>query len=589
MPDDRTLFVTRRPWLIYLGLALLLAGSLLPRLGEDVALSSHESYVAVTARNMLENRGVVLPDGRRPSPYLIPNFNDEPRLRKPPLPYWIVAGLGRLTGEVNEWTARLPAVLAAIATALTLAWLVRQQGGRSEGWLAGLTVATMVGFLLLARRAMADMPLAFFTTACCAAMWTACGRQGRKRFAWLTVAGATGGLAVLTKGPAAILFLPGPALVVAGVIAQNLWRRPQADPQRRADVAWTFRGMLAATLLFLAISLAWPIYVSARVPEAASIWKAESIGRAVGDLGREEPVYFYLLRLPVLVLPWTYFFLHGIGLAIRRVANNTGDRAWLLFVGAWLLVPLLGFSAAAGKQDHYLLPALPAAAIYATMAMKHLFSPGSPAAARAARRVGLIHGGAFVAAGVATAVYVIHIHAAHQVGGVLLGGLIAAVGILATLLAARGRFYSGQVALAVAILVALPVAWSTLVGPVDKATEAERFGRDVARLVPPDAPLFFFAEDNATVIFYADRPIPLLTDSETLAAAILAESDMFVIGRSSPLPQVTPPRRWNLLAFEGDTAKSVKGLWLFRGTAASDGDLAQQPTPEPAKERSTLP
>jgi len=505
------------------------------------------------------------------------------------LAYWLVAIPSRWVGEVNEWIARVPSVLAAVGTVLTLAWLVKQRRGWREGWLAGMTVATMMGFLMLARRAMADMPMTFFVTACCAAMWTACDRRGRGRFGWLVVAGVAGGLAVLAKGPAPLLVLPGPVLVALVVMARDPRRRgrearPIAESTSHdraldvpADRTWTMAGVTAGVLIFLALGLAWPIGVLVHIPTAASVWGSESIGRAMGQIGREEPAYFYLLRLPILVLPWTYFFLHGVWRAIRRAVSGAGDRDWLLFIGAWLLLPLIGFSMAVGKQDHYILPALPAAAIYVAMAMSELFSP---AAARAGKRVAAAHGTAFLGAGVAAVLYVLWAHPAYQVGGVLLGSLLVAAGALALVLAVRGRLYGGQVVLAAALLIALPLAWTTMIGPIDKATEAKRFGQDVAGLVPPETPVFFLTEENATVIFYANRTIPLWTRARALATKSLADGDLFLISRTaSPPPPMTPPRRWRILAFEGDPSGPEKGLWLFCGTVVRESAPSPRPVP----------
>ena len=105
----------RRPaWLAVAGLLALVAILFSFRLGQDVPLSSHEALLAETARNMVLDHPVTRPDGSQPSPYLVPNFNGSDRLKKTPLPYWTVAGLARLTGGVDEWTARLPAAVTGV-------------------------------------------------------------------------------------------------------------------------------------------------------------------------------------------------------------------------------------------------------------------------------------------------------------------------------------------------------------------------------------------------------------------------------------------------------------------------------------------
>jgi 4-amino-4-deoxy-L-arabinose transferase-like glycosyltransferase len=48
---------------------------------------------------------------------------------KPSLLSWLIAGTARLTGTVDEWSARLPAVLAVLGTALLVQHLVRRNAG----------------------------------------------------------------------------------------------------------------------------------------------------------------------------------------------------------------------------------------------------------------------------------------------------------------------------------------------------------------------------------------------------------------------------------------------------------------------------
>jgi hypothetical protein len=85
-----------------------------------------------------------------------------------------------------------------------------------------------------------------------------------------------------------------------------------------------------------------------------------------------QPVYYYLLVLPLLVMPWTAFFVDGLlqskswlarvkdGL-VTPVAGNV--RQLLILALAWLLFPLLFFSFSNSKLPGYILPILPAAAL----------------------------------------------------------------------------------------------------------------------------------------------------------------------------------------------------------------------------------
>ena len=79
-----------------MGLWCLLSGVLA---SSSIPLDSHEIFVAETAQEMLQ-RG----------DWIVPYFNGEPRLNKPPVSYWATAALAYAAGaapRVSEIHARL--------------------------------------------------------------------------------------------------------------------------------------------------------------------------------------------------------------------------------------------------------------------------------------------------------------------------------------------------------------------------------------------------------------------------------------------------------------------------------------------------
>ncbi len=68
--------------------------------------------------------------------WLLPKLYDQIYLAKPPLDYWILASLEKLTGMANEGIWRLPSAIAGTLMAVFLCWI----GGRWFGRLGGLTV-----------------------------------------------------------------------------------------------------------------------------------------------------------------------------------------------------------------------------------------------------------------------------------------------------------------------------------------------------------------------------------------------------------------------------------------------------------------
>ena len=74
----------------------------------------HEILVLRTAHEMHE-RG----------DWIVPYFNGEPRLKKPPLSYWLTgmtAALAGADGAVVAWHGRVPSLLAGLLMTLLLVW-----------------------------------------------------------------------------------------------------------------------------------------------------------------------------------------------------------------------------------------------------------------------------------------------------------------------------------------------------------------------------------------------------------------------------------------------------------------------------------
>ncbi|MCX5655252.1 MAG: glycosyltransferase family 39 protein [Planctomycetota bacterium] len=578
-----------RRWLAPLALAALMGGLLFARLGDDLPLRSHEALLAETARNMYMGRPVQLADGSRPSPWLVPNFNDVPRLRKTPLPYWTVAGLACLTGAVDEWTARLPSALAALGTALITLALVRRWDGRLASLAAAATLVTSAEFLIAARSALSDMPMTFFCTASLAAVWMAVETRGARRFAWLLATGAAAALAMLAKGPVPAIVLPLPLAVAAVIMLVRLVRPKDPLKARGAEWAWTLGGVAAGTLVFFAIAMPWPVYVWLKVPQAIDIWRAESVDRSTGDFGHQEPIYFYVIRLPLLLAPWTVFFIHGLVVAARRVRREPAARAWLLFLGAWFVGTLAAISAAAGKQDHYLLPLVPACAAYIALSLRHFLQPSSPRAERAGIRVMQAHGFALIVlcvAGFLALVHLsmqlgllpptphisqdfaafffkkgLHVPAAYILIICLVGGIATAV------LAVPQGLHRSLAALVATFAAVFLLAMSTMIGPVDRAAVAADFGRKIRTVVPADAPLFSYVGSNNTVIFYAGRPIPILVGPDSVRQELARGRPFYLIdhGKHEGLPPQA--EGFTLVLREEDPIRPDEGFRLLKSAA----------------------
>src|ERR1043166_2054327 len=90
----------------YVLLLAVSAALCLPNLGGPSLWDIDEGNNAEAAREMLESDN-----------WVVPTFNGQLRVDKPALLYWLQLGAYKIFG-VNEFAARLPSALAALATVL---------------------------------------------------------------------------------------------------------------------------------------------------------------------------------------------------------------------------------------------------------------------------------------------------------------------------------------------------------------------------------------------------------------------------------------------------------------------------------------
>jgi len=111
-----------------------------------------EPRFAEASREMIERRDCV-----------VPYFNNQLRLDKPPLTYWTQVASFKIFGE-NDFAARFPSAIAAALVALSIfAWGTRI-GGNRMGWWAAIIFTLSLQTFLHAKAAVADMWLVLFVT-----------------------------------------------------------------------------------------------------------------------------------------------------------------------------------------------------------------------------------------------------------------------------------------------------------------------------------------------------------------------------------------------------------------------------------------
>lgn len=309
-----------------------------PWLGETLFYSKGEPREAVVAVSMLNSGNWVLP---------VSCGTEIPF--KPPFLAWLIAIFAVLFngGVVNEFIARLPSALAAIALVMaSYAWVRRIRGERF-GLCMALILATSVEFYRAAAACRVDMVLTACIVGAIYLLFEVRQHRGGDNFWRYAVATVLLTCAVLTKGPIGA-FLP---CLVAGLYMVF-----------RGDPFFPVLGRMAALCLASCVVPAvW--YYAAWLQGGDNflnlVWE-ENFQRLTGTMSYEShecPFWYNFITIIVGMLPWTLLALMSLS-AARRLVQRPFKPAGLLAITAVAAVVIF-YCIPSSKRSVYLLPAYP--------------------------------------------------------------------------------------------------------------------------------------------------------------------------------------------------------------------------------------
>ncbi len=259
----------------------------------------------------------------------------QPRFDKPILIYWLQAASVSLFG-LNEWALRLPSALAATGWML-LTWRFARRFGEATGQYAALVLACALAPMLIGRSATADALLDLCIAGALLDAWRHIESGARapllRMYAWI-------GVGLLAKGPIAALVPLMPAVLWCAL--ERDWRRlwqAVLDP-----LGW---------LLVLVIAAPWyvAIYLDQGQAFIDGFILKHNVGRFGGTmLGHGGSIFYYLVVLPLVLLPFTGLLLAVLG-GFRSQWRDPLDRyLWLAFGCVFLF-----FSFSRTQLPHYIL------------------------------------------------------------------------------------------------------------------------------------------------------------------------------------------------------------------------------------------
>jgi 4-amino-4-deoxy-L-arabinose transferase-like glycosyltransferase len=317
--------------------------------------------------------------------WVTPRVNGFPLLTKPPLTQWLAAIVFSIAGP-TEW-ARVVAVLAAMATIVLTSRLgARLHDGRT-GVVAGLMLATMVGFVFEARTLRPDCLIVLSVTAAIHCWHVAESGAAERRTRWLVAMYAALGMGMLAKG-----FVP-PVLAAIPIGIVTVTRHGVAGVRR-------LRPLLGLAVMAVVV-LPW--HVAAALANPGFAWDYVVNQHLLFALDRKEPrdsegdtLAFFWQAFAGRTFPWVAFVPFTLVEAMVDLRRRAGGGTALLW--AWLAGTLGIFTLTPSRLEHYALPALPAVALLAARALARAREQGVGVGLRlweVALGMALVGGGVF--------------------------------------------------------------------------------------------------------------------------------------------------------------------------------------------------
>ncbi len=272
--------------------------------------------------------------------WLVPQINGQPYSEKVPLLFWLIHAGWFVFGVSDIW----PRVLEVLfgATQLILITVLSRRLFPERPWVARSTPWMLMALtyaFLFGQQIMYEVLLA-----CCVLSALLCltptARRAEPR--WLLFALAVGA-GLLSKGPVMFVHVAFPLLL------GPLWN----DYARTNPKRWYGFGVLAL-LGGGAILLAWALPAGFSGGEAyrQRLFFTQTAGRVVKAFDHAQPIWWYLIYLPVLMFPFSAWPRATAALVMMRRPFSPGVR----FLFCWLLPTFIVFSLISGKQAYYPLP-----------------------------------------------------------------------------------------------------------------------------------------------------------------------------------------------------------------------------------------
>ena len=291
--------------------------------------------------------GLAVAEMHQRNDWMIPTVNGQVFAEKPILYYWLALAAATLTGEVDEWSLRVPSVLAGAASVVLASWLVVPYAGRRRAFLTAALMATQYQVFWASRSVQMDVLVLLFTLGALLPLTRMLDFGLDAKRAW-ALAGLSLGLGFAAKGPVAVL-LPG--LVIAGyaLFRGRVRRLVGMEIILGAGVA-----LLIASPWYLAL------WFHGHSDFLVELLIRQNFSRFVEAWDHQQPWWYYLKYLWLDYMPWAWFL--PVALLDWRRSKCRQESALDMLGWLWIVAIVGFFSLSDSKRAPYILPVAPAVA-----------------------------------------------------------------------------------------------------------------------------------------------------------------------------------------------------------------------------------
>jgi 4-amino-4-deoxy-L-arabinose transferase-like glycosyltransferase len=311
----------------------------------------------------------------------------------------------------------------------------------------------------------------------------------------------------------------GPAMVLAPALifysTERRWRRLRtlAHP--------------VGLVIFAAAVVIWPMLVLESAPNAWEVWRRETLGRAVGELGN-HPAWYYLPYLFWLPLPWTPFVLASIKSSWKAAWHGQDAREKFLWI--WCFSQLAIVTLSANKHQHYLLAMFPMFSLLAARSLSGLLHGVREGRLRIDRRLLPILIGLNI--GIALVLMAVLIGKWPELKApiVLFTMTVGVCEALGWLLLYRRKVLAVVAVNILSVIVGGMVLVDWLLPRCDRRVNVQAFAQDIRQTVLPKESVFLYRMDRDPLVYHLGTPVFRAECISDLKPKLNSRGPVYVLG-----------------------------------------------------------